>query len=96
MTDVVVTDVAGAHRFEGRTPDGDLLGVVAYERRGDDVVLTHTEVDPDAEGHGIGTALVRQTLDALREAGSRVVPQCPFVRAFVDAHAEYGDMVIDR
>jgi uncharacterized protein len=96
MTDVVVTDVADTQRFEGRTPDGQLLGVVAYERRGDDVVLTHTEVDPDAEGHGIGTALVRQTLDALRAQGTRVVPECPFVRAFVESHDEYGDMVTDR
>ncbi|MFS0706162.1 GNAT family N-acetyltransferase [Cellulomonas sp. 179-A 9B4 NHS] len=96
MTDVVVTDVADAHRFEGRSPDGALLGVVAYERRGDDVVLTHTEVDPDAEGHGIGTSLVRQTLDALRAQGARVVPQCPFVRSFVESHDGYSDMLIDR
>ncbi|QCB92400.1 GNAT family N-acetyltransferase [Cellulomonas shaoxiangyii] len=96
MTDVVVTDVPDALRFEARTPGGDLVGTAAYERRGDDVVLTHTVVEPAAEGHGIGSALVRQALDQLRAAGARVVPQCAFVRAFVAEHPEYRDMVIDH
>lgn len=96
MTDLAVTDVAEAQRFEARTPDGELLGIAAYERRGDDVVLTHTVVEPAAEGHGVGSTLVREVLDRLRASGDRVVPQCPFVRAFVDAHPEYGDLMADR
>lgn len=96
MTDVVVTDVPAEQRFEARTPGGELLGVAAYVRRGDDVVLTHTVVEPHAEGHGVGSSLVRQVLDRLRAAGEHVVPQCPFVRAFVEEHPEYRDLVAER
>ncbi len=85
-------DVPEADRYEIR--DGDrLLGLAAYERRGDRVVFTHTEVDPQAEGSGLGGKLVRAALDDVRGRGGRVVPQCSFVRAWIERHPEYGDLV---
>ncbi len=85
-------DVPEADRYEIR--DGDrLLGLAAYERRGDRVVFTHTEVDPQAEGSGLGGKLVRAALDDVRGQGGRVVPQCSFVRGWIERHPEYGDLV---
>ncbi len=85
-------DVPEADRYEIR--DGDrLLGLAAYERRGDRVVFTHTEVDPQAEGSGLGGKLVRAALDDVRGHGGRVVPQCSFVRGWIERHPEYGDLV---
>jgi hypothetical protein len=87
-----VHDVPEADRYEIR--DGDrLLGLAAYERRGDRVLFTHTEVDPQAEGSGLGGKLVRAALDDVRGRGGRVVPQCSFVRAWIERHPEYGDLV---
>jgi hypothetical protein len=87
-----VHDVPEADRYEIR--DGDrLLGLAAYERRGDRVVFTHTEVDPQAEGSGLGGKLVRAALDDVRGHGGRVVPQCSFVRGWIERHPEYGDLV---
>jgi hypothetical protein len=61
------------------------------------VVFTHTDVDPAFEGQGIGSALIRWALDDVRERGYAVVPSCPFVRSFVERHAdEYGDLVYRR
>ncbi len=85
-------DAPDAERYEIR--DGDrLLGLAAYRRRGDEVVFTHTEVDPQAEGSGLGGTLVRGALDDVRSRGLRVVPQCSFVRSWIERHAEYGDLV---
>ncbi|WP_136517869.1 MULTISPECIES: GNAT family N-acetyltransferase [Cellulomonas] len=93
MSDVVVTDVPEDQRFEARTPDGDLLGVAVYRVQGDDVVLTHTEVDPEVEGRGVGSTLVRGALDRLRAQGRGVVAECPFVRSWVEEHPEYQDLL---
>ena len=88
-----VRDVPEADRFEIR--DGErVLGVAAYERRGDTIVFTHTEVDPDAGQPGLGSTLVRTALDEVRSRGGKVIPLCPFVRGWIERHAEYADLVV--
>lgn len=88
-----VTDLPDQHRFEARDGDGTVLGVAEYRREPGLVVFTHTEVDPRLEGHGVGSTLVREALDAVRAAGDQIDPQCPFVKAFVAEHTEYADLV---
>ena len=70
-----------------------MLGFSAYRRRGDTVVFTHTEVDDSQEGKGVGSVLVRGALDDVRRAGRTVRPLCPFVRAYIERHQEYADLV---
>ncbi len=85
-------DAPEADRYEIR--DGDrLLGLAAYQRRGDELVFTHTEIDPEAEGSGLGGKLVRAALDDVRAKGGRVEPRCSFVRGWIERHPEYGDLV---
>jgi uncharacterized protein len=87
-----VTDVPEDSRYEIR--DGDRrLGLAAYVRRGDQVVFTHTEVDPDAGRPGLGSTLVRAALDDVRSKGGTVVAQCSFVRGWIERHPEYQDLV---
>lgn len=95
MTAITVTDRPDDQRFEAADADGTVLGVAAYERRPGVVVFTHTEVDPEHEGHGVGSTLVREALDAVRAAGDRIDPQCRFVRAFVAEHPDYANLVAD-
>jgi uncharacterized protein len=87
-----VRDVPEQNRYEIR--DGDkLLGVADYERRGDEVRFTHTEVDPSAGESGLGSKLVRAALDDVRSKGGSVVPLCSFVRGWIDKHPDYADLV---
>ena len=95
MADVVVTDNSDASRFEARIAGG-LAGFSAYHDRGARRVFTHTEVDPAFEGRGVGGALARGALDATRAAGLRVVPLCPFIKAWIGEHPDYADLVADR
>ena len=63
-----VKDAPEANRYEIR--DGEqLLGHADYERRGDTIVFTHTEVDQDSGRKGVGSALVRGALDDVRAKG---------------------------
>ena len=73
--------------------DGKQAGVAAYERTDDTIVFTHTVVDPDLEGQGVGSTLIQHALDDAREQRLTVVPQCQFVAAFISEHAEYQDLV---
>ncbi|WP_026877868.1 GNAT family N-acetyltransferase [Jiangella gansuensis] len=71
--------------------DGTRVGELVYARRGDRVIAVHTEVDPAAEGKGIGGALARALLDDARQGGLAVEAQCPFVASYLDRHPEYAD-----
>ncbi len=97
--DLEVQDAPDDQRYEART-GGELAGFAAYTAAtpeegggGPVLVFTHTEVDPAFEGQGVGGTLVRGALDDVRRRGAQLVPRCSFVRAFVERHAEYQDLV---
>ncbi len=69
------------------------LAFLQYEMKGDNIILIHTEVPPELEGKGIGSALARAGLDFAREDGFGVVPECPFVRSYIQQHPEYKELV---
>ncbi len=96
MTDVVVQDAPDRNRWEARLgdgPDAPVVGYAAYRREGDRITFTHTVVEPEREGEGIGSALARAALDDARSAGLRVVPQCPFVADWIARHPDDADLV---
>lgn len=88
---VDVIDVPERHRFEA-VLDGEVVGFAAYQKTDELIVFTHTEVDSSLEGLGVGGALIRDALDHVRELGLRVLPICPFVRAWMLRHPEYTDL----
>lgn len=91
-----VVDNSDQSRFEARS-DGDVVGFVQYRRAPDTVVLLHTEVSDTVAGQGVGSRLVRGTLDALLAEGITVVDQCPFIGRFLDRHpGEYDTVVRGR
>ncbi|WP_263730415.1 GNAT family N-acetyltransferase [Cellulomonas sp. SG140] len=92
VNDIDVRDAATEQRYEARQ-GATVVGVLLYELDGDVVTFTHTEVDPQAEGMGVGSALARRALDDARASGRRVVPACPFVKAWIGRHREYADLV---
>ena len=90
--ETTVRDAPEDERYEIRN-ETRVLGVANYHRRGDRVTFTHTEVDPDAGESGLGGRLVRGALDDVRARGGSVVPQCSFVRGWIERHPEYADLV---
>jgi uncharacterized protein len=90
---LTVRDNSDADRFEALDESGVVAGFAAYRRRDGKVVFTHTVVDDAFEGHGVGSTLIAASLDAVRDEGLQIVPQCPFVSSFVDKHPEYADLV---
>ncbi len=73
--------------------EGETAGVAHFLPHGEQVVFTHTVVDERFEGQGLGSILVRNALDDVRSRGKRIVPVCPFVRAYLAKHHEWDDLV---
>jgi uncharacterized protein len=86
-----VADNRQAEQFEVAL-NGE-LAFLAYERAGDRLVLIHTEVPPNLEGHGIGRLLVRAALDEAARDGEMIVPLCPFVLSYLRRHPEELNVV---
>jgi uncharacterized protein len=91
MPDIpVVTNNTVASRFEAATNAG--LARLDYVVSGNTIELVHTYVPEGATTHGVGSALARYALEHARANGLKVVPTCPFVRAFLERHPEYQDL----
>lgn len=86
-----VRDNPDKNRFE-MPVDGE-TAFVAYRRQPGVITLVHAEVPPALEGRGIGSRLVRATLEAVRKEGLKVVPRCSFVAAYIRRHPEVHDLL---
>ncbi len=73
--------------------DGKQAGVCHYELDGKTVTFTHTVVEPEFAGKGIGSALAKYVLEESRSRGLQVVPACKFIAAYISRHSEYQDLV---
>lgn len=91
-TDLVVRDNPDRKRFEIDLGDG-ALAIAEYTLPAGKIMFTHTEVPPEHEGKGIGTALIRAGLAAARERGLKVIPICPFFARYMQQHAEVQDLL---
>jgi predicted GNAT family acetyltransferase len=91
--DIRVTNNPEENRYEAWL--GDVVaGFSEYKLRPGRIVFTHTIVEPEYEGRGIASKLVREELDDARGRGLKVTPLCPFVRSYIRRHPEYEDMVV--
>ena len=83
---------------ERRRYEMNVAGQVAfidYRREGRIIALTHAEVPAALNGRGIGSALVRGTLEQIQAAGDQVRPLCSFVAAYMAQHPEYQGLRAD-
>jgi predicted GNAT family acetyltransferase len=91
--EITVVDVPERERFEARTADGALAGVLTYQLTGPIIAYTHTRVEPEYEHHGVGSTLARAVMDDARNKSRTVVPICPFLGGWLDEHHEYDAML---
>ena len=89
MTDVVNNNPK--HRYE-LAVEGHIAATY-YSLADGIITFIHTEVPPELGGKGIGSKLIKGALDQVRADGLKVIPECPFVKAFIENHAEYQDLL---
>lgn len=64
-----------------------------YLLAGDKIIIEHTEVPEVLEGRGLASRLVISALDYARAQNLKVLPICPFAKAFIGRHREYQDLL---
>jgi predicted GNAT family acetyltransferase len=90
--DVTVRNNRDAGSYEA-VIDGQVVGMVGYEREADRIIVRHTAVAPDHRGQGIATILVRAALDDIAATGLRLTNFCGFVTDFIAANPEYAHVL---
>ncbi|WJR81618.1 GNAT family N-acetyltransferase [Bradyrhizobium sp. NP1] len=89
MSDVINNK---AHQRYELTVEGHLAATY-YKVEDGVITFIHTEVPPELGGKGVGSRLIKGALDQVRADGLKVVAQCPFVKAYIEKHADYQDLL---
>jgi predicted GNAT family acetyltransferase len=92
MTDVTISHHPESGHFIAKI-DGEGAGYIEYKRRGSDIAILHTIVDPAFEGHGVGSALAQVALATARREGWGVLPYCPFIQSYILRHPSELELV---
>jgi uncharacterized protein len=85
----VVNNVEG-HQFEIRVDDQ--VARLNYKIGDRQIELIHTEVPASLGGQGLANELARAALEFAAHQSLRVIPTCPFVRAFLKRHDEFAKL----
>ena len=89
---IPIRDNPNKHGFEADLGDG-AVAIAAYSLHPGQIAFTHTEVPPEHEGRGVGSALIRFSLNVARERGLQVLPACAFYAAYMQRHPEVQDLL---
>ena len=93
MTDpITVAHDEARQRYEALI--GSEVAGTAHYRVQDQKNFWHTEVKPEFEGKGVGSALAKGVFEDLRSRGEKVVVTCPFLTAYLKRHPEYADLAL--
>ncbi|MDR0364765.1 MAG: N-acetyltransferase [Bacteroidales bacterium] len=73
---------------------GEYVPCIEYITSNDnEIFLTHTLVPAPLRGQGIGTQLVKETLENIKEKGMNLTPLCGFVIAYIQRYPEWKKIV---
>jgi len=91
MSDEII-DNRARNRYE-LSVDG-VIAHVDYARTPGTIRFIHTIVPEQLAGRGIGSKLAQFVLEDARRNGEKIIPQCPFIAAYLKRHSEYQDLVL--
>ncbi len=86
MDNTPVTHNEAKGQFEIALENGTAF--LQYRRTNEHISLIHTEVPEALRGKGLGSQLVRAALDYAHFNQLKIIPVCPFVKAYLQKHPE--------
>ncbi len=90
-TDVKLIHNEKENQFEKKIDD--FVAYIEYINKENKLYLTHTIVPKELGGRGIGTSLVRETLEEIEKLNFKIVPTCSFVVSFIERHPEWEKLL---
>ncbi|HEX8563084.1 MAG TPA: GNAT family N-acetyltransferase [Flavobacterium sp.] len=80
--------------FFRASDNGTQAGRITYVWAGTNkIIIDHTEVNPAYNGKGIGKQLVLAAADFARTHQLKVIPLCPFAKAFFSKNPGFEDIL---
>lgn len=80
-----------ASRFEVEL--GDKIAHADYHISGNVMTISHVYTPPEFRGKGIAAQVAKFALDYIRANKLKVIPQCPYMRDYINKHKEYQDLL---
>ena len=68
-------------------------GIATYRESDAGVTFIHTIVEGAFGGRGVGSRLAEFALSDAVSRGKRIIPKCPFIRAYLADHHEFDEYV---
>jgi hypothetical protein len=87
-----VRDNRALQRFE--LPVNDQIVFADYRRQPGRLVITHVETPLALRGVGHASQLMRGVAEEARAEQVKVLPLCPYARAWLQRHPEYRDLAV--
>ncbi|NJY61632.1 N-acetyltransferase [Salinimicrobium sp. CDJ15-81-2] len=73
--------------------DGDIIAELTYTRQDNNIMtLDHTETNPEYEGEGLASSLVKHSVEFAKEKDLRIDPLCRYAAAQFKRHEEYREV----
>lgn len=90
MSDISLRHNPERSRFEVLDGD-DVIGQAAYLDRDAEQqrIFYHTVIEEGFAGRGLAGRLAAKALDETVSAGLAIVPVCPFIKKYLEKHAQY-------
>ncbi len=87
------TEVDKKGVFEAVT-ENKIIGKMIYKLFGiSQLIIEHTEVNPEFKGQGMGMKILLAVVDYARENNLRIIPICPYAKKMFEKHPELGDVL---
>ena len=97
MNDATIHHNPDRERFEVLVA-GNVIGKAAYKDYdgggSPQRIFYHTVINEEYGGQGLAGRLATAALDSTVEAGSGIIPVCPFIKKFLAKHPEYSSNVV--
>lgn len=70
-----------------------LIGELTYRKNENNILtIDHTEVKREMENQGIGSRLIKESVEFARKHNLKIDPLCPFAEVQFDQHKSYEDV----
>ena len=79
--------------YIGENKDNPKAFISFEDGKDNEIVITHTVVDPELRGQGIAATLVERVVEFAKEENRKIVPICPYVVDYFQKHEEYEDLL---
>ena len=82
--------------FALATENDKKAGTMTYSIAGEhQIIIDHTEVEPEFSGQDVGKKMLLKIVDMAREKDIKIIPLCRFANAMFKKMPEIGDVLKD-